>query len=574
MQIYDDITYTYKVMDDAPYRLDHVTLRSMQKMERALSFLLNNIKVGAISSEEAATQAGYSEEYFIKAFKEYFGMPFQMFVTKLKLRRAAADIQSNNYPKQIGMEYGFSSVQSFSKAFKHEFGISPRKFYKGNYSIPDMPFRSNVKGLEIKLEYSEEHALSLTGASFLPPRGEDTYFMDAYALPYGVDAQESRVNSQNDKVGIWWYGLNEGMKYVFGDVKHYYDTVYVPDDKVDEGEILIQGGNYAVFSYARPEDDKEIFLLSRIMARYVFKEWVPVNGKVTNTIGYTYEKFTKNRIYLYVPIAIGMGGTEEIKPKKWGIPAWARYIDEHINEQLSLESLAIIAGYSPQNYRDVFTMYYGITPTEYIRRRRLSLNSKATSNGDDSITDDEQLYNIEEYYEKNNAKVKLTTTILSDSMLLLHSIEETEGEELPVDLIGRVLYWFHRDFNDFAIVKDLIESDAKVSIWGDKAVYENGHSIYKYYVGSFLKHDLNSADIDRIKKETGAMLEELSGGRYAVFQTFDRQDEDRPELAYHLLTLTAFGGWINENRWRTDLNRRTFVIWKGHKLYFYVPIVR
>ena len=39
-EIYDDIAFTYKKMDDAPYRLDAQDLRSMQKMEHALYFIM------------------------------------------------------------------------------------------------------------------------------------------------------------------------------------------------------------------------------------------------------------------------------------------------------------------------------------------------------------------------------------------------------------------------------------------------------------------------------------------------------------------------------------------------------
>ena len=574
--IYDDIVYTYKVMDDAPYELDDVKLRSMQKMERALHFILNNIKADSISVKETAKQAGYSEAYFIKAFKMYFGMPFQKYIDKLKLRKAASEIQQRNYPKQISSEYGYSSVQSFSKAFKREIGISPRYFFTRSYTIPDMPFRNDVMGVNISLEYREEKALSVSGVSYLPPRGEDTYFMDSYALPFAISKTVAADEQADDKVGIWWYGLNEGMKYVYGSVKKYYDSVYVSSQNASDNEIVIQGGNYAVFSYPRPEDAMKIHLFSRIMARFIFKEWVPVNEKVTNTIGYTYEKFTKTRVYIYLPLATGMGGTEEIKPKKWSTPSWAKYIDSHIDEQLSLESLAIIAGYSPQNYRDIFTMYYGITPTEYIRRRRESLALISDSN-DQRIeqTDDLSSYDLDAFYEKNNAKVKLATTTIKDTYVVLHSIEEARGEEIPADLIGRVFYWFHNSFRDFRNIDELIRKpETKISIWGEEAVYENENMIYKYYVGSLLSQNISDEELKSVTDNTTAIIDVIKGGKYAVFQTLDEQDEDKPELAYHLLTLTAFGGWINENRWRVDLNRRTFVTWKRHKLHFYVPIVR
>jgi len=193
------------------------------------------------------------------------------FFTKLKLRRAAREIQEQNYPKQIGVKYGFGSVQSFSKTFKREIGVSPREFFKGNYTVPDMPLRSRIAGIDIEMEYAEEHALSVDGTHIKAPNGIDTYLLDSYALPYSMHDQVSVEDNGCDKVGLWWYFADEGMTYVYGDVTRRFDTAYVPEGE-EEGNILIQGGSYAVFSYRRPDDPSKISLMSRIMARYIFKE--------------------------------------------------------------------------------------------------------------------------------------------------------------------------------------------------------------------------------------------------------------------------------------------------------------
>lgn len=612
--IYDNVVYEYKKMDDAPYRLDSSSLRSMQKMERALNFILNNLEVAELPSDEAAKQAGYEESYFLKAFRSYFGMPLQRFFTKLKLRRAAREIQEQNYPKQISVKYGFGSVQSFSKAFKREIGVSPREFFKGNYTVPDMPFRSRIAGIDIDMEYAEEHALSVDGTHIKAPDGIDTYLLDSYALPYSMQDQVSVEDNGCDKVGLWWYFTDEGMTYVYGDVTRRFDTAYVPEGEEEEGNILIQGGSYAVFSYRRPDDPSKISLMSRIMARYIFKEWVPMNAKVTNTIGFTYEMFTGDRVYIFLPLLSGMGGTDELKPRTWSIPAWTRYLDEHIHEPLTLESVATIIGYSPQNFRDIFTMYYDMTPTTYIKRRKLSLalnDLKAAGLDQNEIqidkkslsiikaygfssyelfrdafieefgkepdinADPEEMPDIEAEYEMDNAKVLYNIRVIPDTYVLLHSIEEVDSEDIPADLIGRILYWFHRDFNDFSDIKDYTDQwNAKISIWGSNPDYEDGRSVYKYFVGNILDADLSQNDLTAIKKSTSASIEQVQGGKYAVFTTLDDTDNNNPEAAYHILTITAFGGWINENRWRTDLSRRTFVAWRNGKLYFYVPVVR
>ena len=48
------------------------------------------------------------------------------------------------------------------------------------------------------------------------------------------------------------------------------------------------------------------------------------------------------------------------------------YIEEHLQECMTVDELASIAGFSPYHYYRVFNAYVGIPVMEYIRRRRLA----------------------------------------------------------------------------------------------------------------------------------------------------------------------------------------------------------
>jgi AraC family transcriptional regulator len=48
------------------------------------------------------------------------------------------------------------------------------------------------------------------------------------------------------------------------------------------------------------------------------------------------------------------------------------YIEEHLQEGITVDKLARIAGFSPYHYYRVFNAYVGIPIVEYIRRRRLA----------------------------------------------------------------------------------------------------------------------------------------------------------------------------------------------------------
>ena len=48
------------------------------------------------------------------------------------------------------------------------------------------------------------------------------------------------------------------------------------------------------------------------------------------------------------------------------------YIEEHLQECITVAELANVAGFSPYHYYRVFNAYVGIPVVEYIRRRRLA----------------------------------------------------------------------------------------------------------------------------------------------------------------------------------------------------------
>ena len=64
------------------------------------------------------------------------------------------------------------------------------------------------------------------------------------------------------------------------------------------------------------------------------------------------------------------------------IEASARYIDLHLKDSLSVDSLAAQAGFSPYYYCRLFSLYMDMPVMEYVRRRRLSCAAKAICEGE------------------------------------------------------------------------------------------------------------------------------------------------------------------------------------------------
>ncbi|MGO0884524.1 helix-turn-helix transcriptional regulator [Clostridioides difficile] len=74
---------------------------------------------------------GYSEFYTTKKFKEISGMQFRDYLRNRKLAFALKEVRdSNKSLLDIAFDYGFSSHEAFTRAFKGTYGVTPSEYRK------------------------------------------------------------------------------------------------------------------------------------------------------------------------------------------------------------------------------------------------------------------------------------------------------------------------------------------------------------------------------------------------------------------------------------------------------------
>lgn len=72
---------------------------------------------------------GYSEYYVSRKFREISGMSLRDYLRFRKLAFALKDIRdTENGILDIAVEYGFSSHEAFTRAFKHAYGLTPSQY--------------------------------------------------------------------------------------------------------------------------------------------------------------------------------------------------------------------------------------------------------------------------------------------------------------------------------------------------------------------------------------------------------------------------------------------------------------
>lgn len=98
------------------------------KIKNSIDYIENNLGK-KISLTDIAKQSYFSEFYFHKLFRNVTGTTVMDYIRKRRLTEAAIDlVETEEKITDIAFKYQFGSEESFSRAFKRMYGLSPRKY--------------------------------------------------------------------------------------------------------------------------------------------------------------------------------------------------------------------------------------------------------------------------------------------------------------------------------------------------------------------------------------------------------------------------------------------------------------
>lgn len=98
--------------------------------EPLLDYIEQNIHE-KISNEQAAACSGLSVAHLHRLFKFAYGMTTAEYIRKRKLSESLSDLLEDRFSVlETALSYGFEHEQSFTRAFKAEFGMTPGKYRK------------------------------------------------------------------------------------------------------------------------------------------------------------------------------------------------------------------------------------------------------------------------------------------------------------------------------------------------------------------------------------------------------------------------------------------------------------
>jgi len=96
-------------------------------VERAVKYIQEHY-MEKINIKQLANDEYISPYHFIRLFKKYHGIPPYNYLMEYRLKMAQYLFLHQKSVKEVASECGFSSTNSFSRAFQKHFGVSPSQY--------------------------------------------------------------------------------------------------------------------------------------------------------------------------------------------------------------------------------------------------------------------------------------------------------------------------------------------------------------------------------------------------------------------------------------------------------------
>lgn len=116
-------------------------MNNLDIIQSSLDYIEENLKA-EITAQELADKANFSMFYFYRLFQTAVGLPVMQYIVRRKLLYAIYEISCGNKIIDAALDYGFDTYAGFYKAFKREFGYTPKQFLK-NHKV-NKPYKINL----------------------------------------------------------------------------------------------------------------------------------------------------------------------------------------------------------------------------------------------------------------------------------------------------------------------------------------------------------------------------------------------------------------------------------------------
>ncbi len=191
-------------------------MENSELITKALNYINTETSKSEITIEDVASHAGFSTDYFNRIFFAHTGFNVMEYIRFRRLKKAAQLLRiSDDDILSIALDCGYEAHESFSRAFKNQYGVSPseyRKKYEKVESYYGEFYNDETIGARLLHEFS--------GFKIADTDEVIDYMLEYDALRYGYTAVCFQVNggvalySGDDfRDGFIWFTEWDGRRF-------------------------------------------------------------------------------------------------------------------------------------------------------------------------------------------------------------------------------------------------------------------------------------------------------------------------------------------------------------------------
>lgn len=474
----------------------------------------------------------------------------------------------------------------FSSFFDISFKELKEKACSRKIEEDRIPFEKEYDESIIERQWVKREELVLSGRCMEILEGQEEETYKRTALEFLRCSKANPTEEKKEQIAVWIHDEKYRFQYFLGTTAR--------DGDIERGQfkVILPESEYLVWQVNQKDIDNLENCCKMLVKQSCIYRWE--NGNRCRREGHPFLAFDDNCLRLYLPA----DRTGEKKKKKYHLDTWIDYINEHIREDLTIENLAVEFGYSVQHFRHIFSLYYGMTASDYIRKKKLQLMAESIRKGKDaSVAAQEygfksyqgaakafekefhmsltlykkaefQVVDLKRYYSMYKEKLHISFMELNEIKAVCHTVIPDIQEE--VDLPAQINYWLHRDFpcmKNKRLNYNRQRKEDKVALW--HTVEKNRGELIEVYHEYILGPVVD--DMDGIEGEELFYIT-IQEGRYAVFETDQQSDRENLVDTIRMFARCVYFGWIQENMEKVDFTRYTFERYLNDKVFVYVPV--
>lgn len=182
-------------------------MENSELITKAINYIRTENNKSGITIDDIASHAGFSSDYFNRIFFAHTGFNIMEYVRFRRLKKAAHLLRiTDNDILSIALDCGYETHESFSRAFKNQYGVSPSE-YRKKYENTEAyygDFYNDTIGARLIHEFKD---FKIADSNEIID-----YMLETDALRYGYTAINFRVNGgtalysgENFRDGFVWF---------------------------------------------------------------------------------------------------------------------------------------------------------------------------------------------------------------------------------------------------------------------------------------------------------------------------------------------------------------------------------